>query len=124
MVAKPGVYTLRETEEEPDTVYKLLKRAGPLLPHANPKGIILYRTRVSLFSSGQQDDVDQILGAFNREMAGAGATLTPQQKAAAVSGSLTKQLTSILGTSEGEAVVVVPPRPLLSGFLQTGIRTA
>lgn len=112
MVCKPGTYALASTPQQPDTVYRLLQRAGMLLPNANPCGIVLYRKIDSMTDSGQLDDVGQVLKAFNRETAGTQPTLSTNEKAAAMSSSIAAQFSSVFSGASGEAVVVIPPRSL------------
>ncbi|MHB8996328.1 MAG: SLBB domain-containing protein [Armatimonadota bacterium] len=112
MVARPGTYALMSTPEQPDTVYKVLQRAGMPLPNANPCGIVLYRTIESISVQSQVNDVGQVLKAFNRESVGTQPTLSTNDKANAVTGSVAKQFASVFSGSRGEAVVVIPPRSL------------
>lgn len=112
MVAKPGTYALATTTEQPDTVYRLLQRAGLLLPNANPCGIVLYRKAETVKGQGQVDDVGQVLKAFNRETAGTEPILSTNDKATAMSGSIARQFASVFSGASGEAVVVIPPRTL------------
>ncbi len=60
-VAHPGAYILRSTTEESETVYDLLQRAGPLLPDANPDGIIVYRPREGAMPDSQRENIQQIM---------------------------------------------------------------
>jgi polysaccharide biosynthesis/export protein len=112
MVARPGTYALLSTPEQPDTVYKVLQRAGMTLPNANPCGIVLYRTIESISAQSQVNDVGQVLKAFNRETVGTQPTLSTNDKVNAVTGSIAKQFASVFSGSRGEAVVVIPPRTL------------
>lgn len=112
LVNRPGTYALLGDEQQPDTVYQLLQRAGGLLPTANPRGLVLYRTKDALLNTGQVDDVNQVLRAFNREGAGAEASLSSPQKSSAMAASLGRELGAIMGDSGGDAIVVIPPRSL------------
>jgi hypothetical protein len=60
----------------------------------------------------QVNDVGQVLKAFNRESVGTQPTLSTNDKANAVTGSIAKQFASVFSGSRGEAVVVIPPRSL------------
>lgn len=111
MVTRPGTYALLSTPEKPDTLYALLQRGGLLLSNANPRGIVLYRLPTDDTAAGQTDDVNQVLKAFNRETAGTQPSLSADSKSSAMSGSIAKQFASMF-SSNGEAVVVIPPRPL------------
>ncbi|MEI6499876.1 MAG: SLBB domain-containing protein, partial [Armatimonadota bacterium] len=111
-VAHPGTYALLTTATEPDTVYKLLKRAGLLLSDANPRGIVLFRVIDSDARTPQKNDVGQVLKSFNRETAGTQPTLSGNSQTSALSNSIAKQFGSVFSGSRGEAVVVIPPRAL------------
>lgn len=108
-VARPASYALQETVDEPDTVYRLIKRAGGLLPDANPRGIVLYRLRSEIIKDEQEWDLRQVIATFNREMASASIE-GETQRAAGTSAQLAASLQAAF--MEGENTVVIPPRRL------------
>lgn len=108
-VVRPASYALQETAEAPDTVYRLLERAGGLLPDANPRGIVLYRLRTEIIGDEQEEDLRQVIATFNREVAS--ATVEGEaQRAAGTSAQLAASLQAAL--MEGENTVIIPPRRL------------
>ncbi len=113
-VKKPGVYTLRYTEEEPETVYKLLQKAGGPAEDANPNGIIVYRQLQAMVPERQSSNVADVMRTFNREISWKTTDprmLTQTDKEGAVGGQIGAQLASVFG--EGSAIsIVTPPRPL------------
>ncbi len=110
-VIKPGTYPLLGTPDEPDTVYKLLDRAGGLLPQGNPRGIIIYRQRDALMDPDQTDDLNQVLTGFNRERTPGGVSMTPEARTATLQATVSNQLASVFSGQNGMAIVV-PPRIL------------
>ena len=114
-VAKPGTYPLVSTPEEPDTVYKLLTRAGGLQPRGNARGIILYRQRDALLNPDQTDDLNQVLAGFNRERTPGSVSVSPGARAASLQASVSSQLASVFSGQDGMAIVV-PPRTLSADF--------
>ncbi len=113
-VKKPGVYTLRYTEEQPETVYKLLQKAGGPAEDANPNGIIVYRQWQAMVPERQSSNVADVMRTFNREISWKTTDprmLTQADKEGAVGGQIGAQLASVFG--EGSAIsIVTPPRPL------------
>jgi len=108
-VVRPASYALQETPEAPDTVYRLIERAGGLLPDANPRGIVLYRLRTEIIGDEQEEDLRQVIATFNREMTS--ATVEGEtQRAAGTSAQLAASLQAAL--MEGENTVIIPPRRL------------
>jgi len=108
-VARPGTYALQDSIGHPDTVYELVQRADGLLPDANPQGIVLYRMRTEIVGEEQEDDLAQVIGMFNRELAA--ATLEGDEaRAAGMASQLTEGLQAAL--FEGASTVVIPPRRL------------
>lgn len=114
-VARPGTYPLLGTPEEPDTVYKLLTRAGGLQPRGNPRGIILYRQRDALLNPDQTDDLNQVLAGFNRERTPGGVSMPQEARAASLQATVTNQLASVFSGQSGMAFVI-PPRPLSAEY--------
>ncbi len=114
-VARPGTYPLLSTPEEPDTVYKLLMRAGGLQPQGNPRGIILYRQREALLNPDQTDDLNQVLAGFNRERTPGSVSMPQETRAASLQATVTSQLTSLFSGQNGMAIVI-PPRTLSAEF--------
>jgi protein involved in polysaccharide export with SLBB domain len=108
-VATPGVYAVQSTQNDPDTVYDLIERAGGLLPNANPNGIVLYRLREEIIAHEQEGDLEQVIAHFNRELAAA-TVEGEEQRAAGTSAQVSQGLQAAL--SEGTATVVIPPRRL------------
>lgn len=94
-----------------DTVYDLLRRAGGLLPDANPRGIVLYRLREEVLPEASQDELGYVLSILNREASQVGAALTEADEAELLSSGATEEVAQLLGTSQG-ALLVVPPRRL------------
>ncbi len=114
-VQKPGVYTLHYTEEEPETVYKLLQKAGGVSDDANPNGIIVYRRRGVLVAGRQGDNVEDVMRTFNRELSSQTTDprmLTQAEKEGAVGGQIGTQLASVFG--DGSTISVVTPPRLLN----------
>lgn len=113
-VNKPGVYTLHYTEEEPETVYKLLQKAGGLAENANPNGIIVYRRQRALVPGRHGDNVEDVMRTFNQEISRRTTDprmLTQTEKEGAVGGQIGAQLGSVFG--EGDTIsIITPPRPL------------
>ncbi len=108
-VLHPATYALQETTDAPDTVYRLIKRAGGLLPDANPRGMVLYRLREEIISDRQGSDLQQVIAGFNRELI-SGTVAGEEQRASGVVGQLAESLQSAL--SEGGTTVIIPPRRL------------
>ena len=108
-VGRPGAYVLRETAEERDTVWKLIQRAGPLLPDANPNGVVLYRLREAIVKDEQDEDLAQVIQAFNRELRK--QVLEEGQQRGAIGDQITRGLSQVF-TSEDATAVIVPPRKL------------
>ncbi len=108
-VARPGTYALQRTANDPDTVYKLIQRAGGLLEDANPNGIVLYRLREQIIDDEQEGDLEQVIGTFNRELSS--ATIEgEEQRAAGMAGQLAQGLQTAL--FEGATTVIIAPRRL------------
>jgi len=108
-VATPGSYALLSTTEDPDTVYDLIRRAGGLLPSANPNGIVLYRLRQEIIGDEQEGDLEQVIAHFNRELA-AGTVEGEEQRTMGTAAQITQGLEAAL--SEGGSAVIIPPRRL------------
>lgn len=108
-VSVPGSYALLSSTEDHDTVYNLIRRAGGLLPNANPNGIVLYRLREEIIRDEQEEDLDQVIAHFNRELS-AGTVEGEEQRAAGTAAQISAGLQAAL--SEGSATVVIPPRRL------------
>ena len=108
-VARPGAYALQSTPDDPDSVYDVIQRAGGLLPNANPNGIVLYRLREEIIGEEQEEDLEQMISHFNRELSS--ATVEGEQKRAS---GTTAQISAGLqaALSEGASTVVIPPRQL------------
>ena len=109
-VQQPGAYPL----VKPDTtLWAVLSKAGGLIETANPRGIIVYRTQEQFFPTGKQrepiGELQQILSAFNRERQE--QILQRSTRATMVEGQINRALANIF-SSEGGAIVVVPPRLL------------
>ena len=108
-VGQPGPYALRETAEDPDTVWKLLERAEGLLPDANPGGIVLYRQRDAIIGGEQDEDLAHVMAMFNREMR---VEMTEEgAQGQALGEQITRGLARVF-TSEDATAVVIPPRQL------------
>ncbi len=110
-VATPGSYALLSTNDDPDSIYDLIERAGGLLPDANAKGIVLYRMREEIIGEEQEADLGQVIAHFNRELA-AGTVEGERQRATGTAAQISAGLAAAL--SEGSATVVIPPRRLSS----------
>ncbi|MFW5866674.1 MAG: SLBB domain-containing protein [Armatimonadota bacterium] len=108
-VDRPGSYALRSTPDDPDTVYDLIQRAGGLLPNANPNGIVLYRLREEIIAAEQEEDLDQMISHFNRELASA-TVEGEEQRASGTTAQISAGLQTAL--SDGASTVVIPPRRL------------
>lgn len=108
-VVTPGSYALLGTASDTDTVYDLIQRAGGLLPDANPNGIVLYRLREEIIGQEQENDLQQVIAHFNRELA-ASTVEGEEQRAAGTADQISRGLQAAL--SEGAATVVIPPRQL------------
>ncbi len=108
-VGRPGSYALRETAEEPDTIWKLLQRAEGLLPDANPNGIVLYRLRKAIIGDEQDEDLAHVMSMFNREMEQ--QTMQKAAQSSALGESITRGLARVF-TSQDATAVVIPPREL------------
>jgi len=118
-VAHPGAYILRSTTEESETVYDLLRRAGPLLPDANPDGIIVYRPRERAMPDSQRENIQQIMRMYNRERTEAVVAEDEWQQTVAGEQAIA-QAAQIL-TREGATTVAFPPRYLSLAQWITGI---
>ena len=108
-VGTPGSYALLSTTDDPDTVYDLIRRAGGLLPSANPNGIVLYRLRREIIGDEQEGDLEQMIAHFNRELA-TGTVEGEEQRTMGTTAQITQGLQAAL--SEGGSAVIIPPRRL------------
>lgn len=108
-VARPGSYALQEAPEAPDTVYQLIRRAGGLLPDANPRGIVLYRLREEIIGNEQEEDLRQVIATFNREITAA-TVEGEERRVAGTAAPLAASLQTAL--TEGGNTVIIPPRRL------------
>lgn len=125
-VERPGTYAIKGLPGSNQyTLWDLLQEGGPLLPDANPRGLVLYRTH-GLQSKAQADDLSKVLRAVNteaRESGGAvgapGAVGTPQQSAA-LSQAVAQGITSVLAGT-GRVTIILPPQPVSAEHAVTGI---
>jgi protein involved in polysaccharide export with SLBB domain len=109
-VTRPGPYALRATVEQPDTVWKLIERAEGLLADANPNGIVLYRLREALIADEQDEDLQQLIDAFNRELREQ-MLMSEEQRSAALGEQITQGLLNVF-SSERSTMLIVPPERL------------
>lgn len=108
-VSRPGPYAMRRSAEEPDTVWQLITRAEGMLADANPNGIVLYRLRETLITDEQDEDLQQLIDSFNREIREQ-MLESEAQRAAAMGEQITQGLLSVFSSEQGGTLVVPPQR--------------
>ncbi len=119
-VARPGAYILRSSTKERETVYDLLQRVGPLLSDANPDGIIVYRPTEKALANSQRQNLQQIMGMYNRERA---ETIVSEEKEwqQTLIGEQSITQAAEIFAEEGVATIAIRPRHLSLSNWITGI---
>jgi len=109
-VKNPGAYPIPRRDA---SLWALLQKTEGLLETANPRGIIVYRSRDKFFPVSQEysasAQIQQVLRTFNRERRE--QILEKDKRTGVVETRISRALTNIFSV-EGGATVVIPPRLL------------
>ncbi len=119
-VAHPGARILRSSTEERETVYDLLQRVGPLLSDANPDGIIVYRPTEKALATGQRQNLQQIMGMYNRQTAETIVSEEKEWQQTVIGEQSTTQAAEIFA-EDGATTIAIRPRHLSLSNWITGI---
>ena len=119
-IAHPGAKVLHSSTEKRETLYELLQRCGPLLPDANPDGIVVYRYAGEMLGPNQQENLRHIMRLFNRERVTPVAEEEAELQQAVLAEQGAVQAAQIF-SQQGATSLVIPPRQLSLSDWITGI---